>query len=113
MALIKCSECGRQVSDKAESCPQCGAPIASALETEAAGIKLRTIQQTSKRLKTHILISAVLFWGGLVWMIVAMRSASSGGVPPSPVVTVVASLMMFTGLAWYAITKLRVWWHHK
>ena len=27
MALIKCSECGKQVSDKAASCPNCGAPI--------------------------------------------------------------------------------------
>ena len=113
MALIKCSECGRPVSDKAESCLQCGAPIDSALETEAAGIELRTIQQTSKRLKTHILISAVLFWGGLVWMIVVMRSASSGGVPPSRVVTMLAILMMLAGLIWYAVTKLRVWWHHK
>ena len=29
MALIKCPECGREVSDKAVSCPQCGFPIAS------------------------------------------------------------------------------------
>ncbi|RVS47000.1 zinc-ribbon domain-containing protein [Citrobacter freundii] len=28
MALIKCKECGEQVSDKAASCPKCGAPIA-------------------------------------------------------------------------------------
>lgn len=27
MALIKCSECGKEVSDKASSCPNCGAPI--------------------------------------------------------------------------------------
>lgn len=27
MALIKCNECGQVVSDKAVSCPQCGAPI--------------------------------------------------------------------------------------
>jgi hypothetical protein len=27
MALIGCSECGRKVSDKAASCPNCGAPI--------------------------------------------------------------------------------------
>lgn len=26
MALIKCKECGEQVSDKAASCPKCGAP---------------------------------------------------------------------------------------
>ncbi len=27
MALITCAECGAQVSDKAEACPHCGAPI--------------------------------------------------------------------------------------
>jgi DNA-directed RNA polymerase subunit RPC12/RpoP len=28
MALIKCSECGKEVSPKATSCPGCGNPIA-------------------------------------------------------------------------------------
>ena len=27
MALIKCPECGRQVSDQAAACPECGCPI--------------------------------------------------------------------------------------
>jgi len=27
MALIKCNECGHEVSDKAQTCPKCGAPI--------------------------------------------------------------------------------------
>lgn len=27
MALIKCPECGKEVSDKAESCIHCGAPL--------------------------------------------------------------------------------------
>jgi hypothetical protein len=27
MALIKCSECGREVSDQAENCPHCGASV--------------------------------------------------------------------------------------
>ncbi len=26
MALIECYECGKQISDKAPSCPSCGAP---------------------------------------------------------------------------------------
>lgn len=30
MALIKCPECGREVSDRAQACPQCGCPIAPA-----------------------------------------------------------------------------------
>ncbi len=27
MALVNCSECGKQISDKAATCPQCGAPV--------------------------------------------------------------------------------------
>ena len=27
MALIKCKECGKEVSDKALQCPNCGAPV--------------------------------------------------------------------------------------
>ena len=27
MALIKCLECGHEISDKAVSCPKCGCPI--------------------------------------------------------------------------------------
>lgn len=33
MALIKCTECDREVSDKASSCPGCGSPIAATPET--------------------------------------------------------------------------------
>jgi uncharacterized membrane protein YvbJ len=29
MALIKCPECGKEISDKALSCPQCGYPISN------------------------------------------------------------------------------------
>ena len=27
MALIKCNECGHEISDKAQSCPSCGSPV--------------------------------------------------------------------------------------
>lgn len=27
MALIKCKECGKEISDKAKVCPNCGAPL--------------------------------------------------------------------------------------
>ena len=30
MALIKCEECGREISDRAAACPGCGAPVSSA-----------------------------------------------------------------------------------
>jgi hypothetical protein len=33
MAMINCSECGKEISDKAVACPSCGCPIGSARET--------------------------------------------------------------------------------
>ncbi len=40
MALIKCTECGNMVSDKAEKCPHCGCPVSIILsETEKAAEK--------------------------------------------------------------------------
>ncbi len=32
MALIHCSECGREISDQAPACPGCGAPIKAPLK---------------------------------------------------------------------------------
>ena len=29
MALIKCPECGKEISDKATSCPNCGCPVSA------------------------------------------------------------------------------------
>lgn len=35
MALIKCSECGKEISDKAASCPNCGNPINVHMQVES------------------------------------------------------------------------------
>ena len=40
MALINCTECGRQISDKAKSCPGCGAPIATTKFCKHCGAKI-------------------------------------------------------------------------
>lgn len=34
MALISCSECGKEISDKATACPHCGAPNINAPTTQ-------------------------------------------------------------------------------
>ena len=36
MALIKCSECSREISDRAKACPGCGAPVSVTVEREAS-----------------------------------------------------------------------------
>ncbi|MGV8959712.1 MAG: hypothetical protein ACOH1V_04930 [Stenotrophomonas sp.] len=36
MALIKCGECGREVSNKAAACPGCGAPVDASLRNQSS-----------------------------------------------------------------------------
>ena len=43
MALISCPECGRQVSDRAAACPDCGYPIAASNPSGIASIKIGDI----------------------------------------------------------------------
>lgn len=52
MALIKCPECGRQISDKAASCPSCGCPIANAPTT----VKIRCLSN-DRTVRYHIFMS--------------------------------------------------------
>ena len=46
MALIKCSECGHEVSDKASVCPNCGCPIEKGLVCNDCGYSLSPTDKT-------------------------------------------------------------------
>lgn len=106
MAIIKCSECGNQVSSKATACPHCGAPVAAAaVEAEHAGAPLTTVQETSKKLKLHIIIASVVFWAGVLWAIVEFQADESPGFA--------WLVLVLIGLVWYIATRARIWWHHK
>lgn len=40
MALIKCRECGRDISDQATACPHCGAPLAATQAGNATRVEV-------------------------------------------------------------------------
>lgn len=40
MALIKCSQCGHEVSDKAKVCPKCGNKMAASGDKDNSTIKI-------------------------------------------------------------------------
>ncbi len=46
MSLIKCEECGNEISDMATSCPHCGCPIEEEQEEEKNGILYNVISIT-------------------------------------------------------------------
>ena len=45
MALIQCSECGKQISSNAESCPHCGNPIQKK-HTDISSYEHKTVRVT-------------------------------------------------------------------
>ena len=61
MAIIKCPECGKDVSDKAVSCPACGYPIASKIPNGDIQIKIGILKAKNK-LQTG---QMVLLWNRL------------------------------------------------
>ena len=38
MALIQCKECGKEISDQAQACPHCGAPVRAATQSAPANV---------------------------------------------------------------------------
>lgn len=64
MSLIKCSECGSDVSDKATLCPKCGNPI----HTQVGEAKPLEIQLTNKRWKKMGLYSLLMVFIALITM---------------------------------------------
>lgn len=109
MALISCPECNNKVSSTAATCPHCGTLIAESAGSKAAGAPLTTVQETSKKLKVHIIISSILFWVGLIWLFVDINAVSQG----DNKLSAIPYLLLFIGFVWYSVTKIRIWWHHK
>lgn len=89
MAIISCGECSHQVSDRAASCPSCGAPVASAVETKPRG----------RRVIPKVLITLMALWtlGTLLWLIGPSWA-------PGPLITLAKtsfeSLQRRTGQLW-------------
>lgn len=61
MALMKCPECGHDVSDKAEKCQNCGCPVSVNLPNPKPNLSEREIEEAAnknfkKGMKTVIII---------------------------------------------------------
>lgn len=66
MALINCSECGKEISDKATTCPNCGAPTKKDtvyVERPAGQIKPQPKKKSNKGVIIGIVIAVILLIG--------------------------------------------------
>lgn len=67
MALIKCPECGKEMSDRAECCPQCGMPI-----NEVKATIQSTLDKSARKgkiLRWLALVSGIVFVVGIAFVI--------------------------------------------
>ena len=103
MSMIKCPECGIQVSDKAERCPKCAYPISNS----SAGEKVQMIEQTSKKLKKQLIFAVITMAIGIIAMMVSVAN------PSNKVIMTFSGLLMWVGLIWIIVIKSKIWWHHK
>ena len=70
MALSKCKECGKGVSDNAISCPHCGAPLPTLSEGQIKNIAKQSVFARSRWL------GGTAFFFGLAWLFFAAYSIS-------------------------------------
>ena len=74
MALIKCPECGKKVSDSATSCPNCGHPLMTKRQNVERVVEKRTVIKQKK--KGHGCLTTILF---AVLIIAVIGMAASSG----------------------------------
>lgn len=97
MALIKCPECGTEISDQAISCPRCGRVINNT-----------TIQLTNKRWKVVKLVAWIMIVVGGYMLL----SGSSNGGFQNPT-TGLGFTLVFIGVIVLFVGKLGTWWTNK
>lgn len=127
-AAVKCKHCGSMlgaaspllrpevqpaVSAGTPRCPSCGNAIApDAASCSRCGVQLRpahvVTERTSKQLKLQHLFACLAFVFGFAVVTIDCGVSASEGSEMSP-----ASIVLFVvGLAFYVVSRVRIWWHH-
>src|ERR1700736_1662837 len=97
MALIACSECGRAVSDKAEVCIGCGAPVATSSPIDLVPRRSNAPPPTREQIKRRAVLSLSMFTFGVIW------AAFLDHRPDSRLASFVAALLIIGGLCWFMV----------
>ena len=100
MALVRCPDCGKEISDAAPSCIHCGRPRAA----QIVGDKVQTVELTAKRYKGQQLLGVILL---VVAVVVAIASGGHNAIAGA-----LSSLMFLGGLSLWIAGRFGAWWHH-
>ena len=116
MALIKCLECGKDISDKASACPHCGNPTTTkGVQPIETVTRINTVEYTRKKWKGYILTGVImLFVGALMFLINLMRAitASTSGTQPNGLLLLLGILLAAIGFIIFLVGSIGAWWNH-
>jgi len=101
MSIIKCNECGNDVSDKASVCPKCGAPI---IDTNEKAFRI-AIDQRDKEIEL-VWKRSNLFWLFTAGAFVAFYSIKSNVLYS----VIVANVGLFCSLCWTLVNRGSKFW---
>ena len=106
MALTKCPDCGREVSERAPACPGCGAPIAGVVPNAAPSYRpVQTIEETGKRWKKlQLLGTGEVFLALFGFGFIDTQPTAAG-------LWIVGLVALGFGTLIYA--RIGAWWHHR
>lgn len=100
MPLIKCQDCGHDVSDRAPACPNCGGPMTAT-----------TIELTGKRHKlAQLICNAVAVVGGVLTF-AGFATAAADDTKGSGLI-IGGIVVVAVGAIGYTVSRAIAWWHH-
>lgn len=96
MPLIKCPECGKEVSDTSDVCIHCGYKFKNT--------DTNLVEFTSKKLKGQKLIAMGIFFVGVMSIVFSFNN---------PTALIIESIVSFIALIWIIAIEIKIWWRHK
>lgn len=110
MALITCPECGKEVSDKAEKCINCGYPLnkpvvnSTNYSNNQGGQQKILIEQTSKDIKLEFLGAKILLYLSLIIMFIGLLT--------SPGIIAFGAVLLVIAIVINIKASTSKWWNH-
>ncbi len=102
MALIKCPECNRDVSDKAATCPHCGYPLGW---TTPGLRRVQVIERTERRWKALRALGWLLILAGVAVFLRELAADDFRG-------AALGWWLGGAGVACLVTSSAGAWWYH-
>jgi uncharacterized membrane protein YvbJ len=100
MAIIKCPQCGKKISDKSKECNHCSLNLENMSEEKLQSLSKIKSYQTAQTMMTHQAVAMLLFLGGVL----ALYNTEDTSTPQYTA----AQASIAVGFFWYIINRFRM-----